>query len=257
MERLRHVARTSVDDPALIVAETVGALDGLAPGASELVPLCRNLIERHPACGPLWWLCAHLLAGSDGDAAWDLAMSIEHDPTAATLAEELADDVTVLTVGVPRIVAAALCVRPEVRVLAVESGSRSGRFVRLLDRLGVAADAVAPEAMLAAVRRVDVVLVEADACSSSTVVTRTGGGLAAVAASSVGAPVWLVAGRGRRLPARYVEAIAARVTGGVGCECETFSPGSCERVAGPAGVRAFDPVLLAPECPEVPELLRP
>ena len=62
MERLRHVARSGGVDPAIVVAETVEALTGLGPAPSELVPLCRNLVERNPTCGPLWWLCAHLLA---------------------------------------------------------------------------------------------------------------------------------------------------------------------------------------------------
>ena len=74
MERLRYVARAGAVDPALIVAETVDALVGLRPAASELVPLCRNLVERHLTCAPLWWLCAHLLAKPDAIAhAWDFA----------------------------------------------------------------------------------------------------------------------------------------------------------------------------------------
>ena len=62
MERLRYVARSGGVDPAMIVAETVDALAACARRPSELVPLCRNLVERNPTCGPLWWLCAHLLA---------------------------------------------------------------------------------------------------------------------------------------------------------------------------------------------------
>ena len=65
MERLRFVARSGDIDAAVVVAETADALTRLGPAPSELVALCRNLVERNPTCGPLWWLCAHLLANPD------------------------------------------------------------------------------------------------------------------------------------------------------------------------------------------------
>ena len=91
MERLRHVARSGGIDPAIVVAETVDAVTSLRPTPSELVPLCRNLVERNPTCGPLWWLCAHLLAKPEGLAdAWHLVDEIEGDDTPARLAERAA-----------------------------------------------------------------------------------------------------------------------------------------------------------------------
>ena len=100
MERLRHVARSGGADPAVIVAETVDALTSLCPAPSELVPLCRNLVERNPTCGPLWWLCAQLLAKPEAiDAAWTWAEQIERDGTPARLAECLPDEAAVMTVG--------------------------------------------------------------------------------------------------------------------------------------------------------------
>jgi hypothetical protein len=252
MERLRHVARSGGGDPAIIVAETVDALTRLCPAPSELVPLCRNLVERNPTCGPLWWLCAHLLATPESlPDAWRLAEEVERDATRVRLAECLPDGATVMTVGYPVMTALALRRCGNVTVLAVLAGDEGGRFVRAMDRAGVEVEPVASEAMLAACGRADLVLLEAEACSTDQVVASLGSGLAAVAASAAGVPVWLVAGRGRRLPAAYVEVISCELDS----QFERFSTSLVSKVAGPEGVVAMFRDALAAECPAVPELL--
>ncbi len=246
------MARSGGVDPTMIVAETVEALTRLRPAPSELVPLCRNLVERNPTCGPLWWLCAHLLGDADSlGSAWQLAEEVERDATPARLAERLPDGATVMTVGSPPISASAVRRCGNVSVLAVVAGDEGVRLVRAMDRAGVDVEPVAPEAMLAACGRADLVLVEADACSTDDVVASMGSGLAAVAASAVDVPVWLVAGRGRRLPAAYVDAIGC----GMDSQFERFATTYVSTVAGPEGVVAMSPDALAPECPAVPELL--
>jgi hypothetical protein len=252
MERLRYVARSGGGDPASVVVDTVEALRSLSPGPGELVSVCRNLVDRAVACGPLWWLCSHLLADPDALAtAWDLVDVIADDPSADVLANALPSDATVVTIGNPPVTAAALCRRGDLAVLAVDAGHATNSLVRRLDRCDVESTVIAPEAMLSAIRRADVVIVEADACSSDLVVATTGSGLAAIAADHVGVPVWLVAGRGRRLPGRYVDAIAARCEDDV----ESFPVRLVTNVAGPDGVRAHEPGLLASECPLAPELV--
>ena len=252
MERLRYVARSGGGDPASVVVDTVEALRSLSPGPGELVSVCRNLVDRAVSCAPLWWLCSHLLANHDALAtAWDLADVIADDPSADHLADALPSDATVVTVGNPATTAIALCRRGDLNVLAVDAGHATNALVRRLDRSDVEATVVAPEAMLSAIRRAAVVLVEADACSSDLVVATTGSGLAAIAAAHLGVPVWLVAGRGRRLPGRYVDAIAARCDDDV----ESFPVSLVTSVAGPDGVRRLEPGLLASECPLVPELI--
>jgi hypothetical protein len=252
MERLRHVARSGDIDPAVVVAETVDALTRLVPAPSELVALCRNLVERNPSCGPLWWLCAHLLADPDSlTSAWQLAEEVERDTTPTRLVECLPDGATVLTVGYPTITASALRRCGNVSVLAVLAGDEAVRLVRAMDRAGVDVEPIAPEALLAAVRRADSVLLEADACSTDEVVASIGSGLAAVAAAAVGVPVWLVAGVGRRLPAAFVEVIAC----GLDRQSEQFSTGFVNTVAGPEGVLPMSREALTAECPAVPELL--
>jgi hypothetical protein len=255
MEQLRHVARAGGGDPAAIVAATVDALVGLQPAPSELLTLCRNLLDRHASCGPLWWLCAHLLVEPAAlDGAWRLVDDLADDPTPRRLADALPQDATVVVVGCPRLTSRALCERPDLAVLAVDAGDEGRGLSRRLDRAGVVTDVVPPDATLAAVRAADTVLVEADACSSDTVVTQIGSGLAAVAASAAGTPLWLVAGRGRRLPAGYVATISARVAGRWDRDFETFSPDVVTNVAGPDGVIASSAVAYQPECPTIPEL---
>jgi hypothetical protein len=252
MERLRHVARSEGGDPAMIVAETADAVARLCPAPRELVPLCRKLVERNPTCAPLWWLCAHLLAKPDGLAsAWRFAEQVIDDATARRVGDALPVGAKVLTVGSPRLVVEALCTRPDVGVSAVDAGDAAWSVVRRLERSGVAVEIVTPVATLAAAQLCDVVFVEAEACSTDVVVAAMGCGLAAVAATGVGVPVWLVAGRGRRLPVPFVDAITRALDSGH----ETFATTYVSNVAGPDGVMPTSGDALAPECPTVPELL--
>jgi hypothetical protein len=252
MERLRYVARSGGGDPSSVVVDTIEALRSLSPGPGELVSVCRNLVDRAVTCGPLWWLCSHLLANPDAlTTAWDLADVIADDRTADRLADALPSDGTVVTIGNPTTTAVALCRRGDLSVLAIDAGHATNALVRRLDRSAVESTIVAPEAMLSAIRRAGTVLIEADACSSDLVVATTGSGLAAIAAAHLGVPVWLVAGRARRLPGRYVDVIDARREDDV----ESFPVGLVTNVAGPDGVRRVEPGLLASECPLVPELI--
>jgi len=261
MERLRYVARAGGGDPAVIVAETVEAVRGLAPGPRELVSVCRNLVDRNVTCGPLWWLCARLLSEPEALARGDdLADEIADDPTSDRLAATLADDANVVTIGLPAIAARALARRGDIRVLAVEAGHATNALIRLLDRFDVRSEIVAAEATLVAVARTDVVVIEADACTADVAVCAMGSGLAAVAAADAGVPVWMVAGRGRRLPAPFVEAIGRRVS----CndrpweaQFELVATARVDMVAGPSGVTRLSTAALAAECAPVPELIPP
>ena len=140
--------------------------------------------------------------------------------------------------GAPPLTIEALTERPDVCVLAVDADDTARGVVRRLDRHGVISEVVAPERMLAAIRRSDLVVVEAEACSTACVVTPSGGGLAAIAAAAVDVPVWLVAGRARRLPAAFVDAIGR----GLSAEHEMFATGCVAMVAGPDGVVPASPM---------------
>jgi len=91
IERLRYVARAGWAPPAVLAAEAAWALGDLAMHEeSAVVPACRRLLDRHPGCGPLWWVAARILtAGDVVQEAERCADALESDPTSGLLHEEL------------------------------------------------------------------------------------------------------------------------------------------------------------------------
>lgn len=91
IERLRYVARAGWAPPAVLAAEAAWALGDLARyEESAVVPACRRLLDRHPGCGPLWWVAARILtAGDRVEEAERCVDALESDPTVDLLAEEL------------------------------------------------------------------------------------------------------------------------------------------------------------------------
>jgi hypothetical protein len=261
IERLRYVARTRGADAESLVRETAGALRGLGLDPSGLVVACRRIVERHPTCGPLWWLGARLLTSADPMAAARAAVAeIEADRTADVLAGELPDGATVVTVGWPEVTGQAIGRRGDLRVLAVDAGHQGASFVQRLERSEIECELVPMEAAAIAAADADVVLVEADALDASRLVAPVGSAVAAAAAGIAGTPVWTVAGCGRRLPGPMIEAIAARLERDDDYwmrDAETLPLGLVAHVVGPAGrLPASEPVAVRAECEMAPELLR-
>jgi hypothetical protein len=66
IEMLRAVARSRGGDPGQIGAEAAWCLAALAAeDPAAVLPACRRLLERHPGCGPLWWVSARVLVAGD------------------------------------------------------------------------------------------------------------------------------------------------------------------------------------------------
>ncbi len=65
IEYLRYLARNEGDEPEYLIPQAAEALDALGDDHGALVMGCRKLIEYHPGCGPLWWLCARALTAPD------------------------------------------------------------------------------------------------------------------------------------------------------------------------------------------------
>ena len=104
IERLRYVARASGAPQAVLVRETAAALGSLAFDPAGLVTACRRVLDRHPACGSLWWLAAHVLTtvGDPDEEGWRCADELEDDPTADELAHALPHDARVVRAGLAR-----------------------------------------------------------------------------------------------------------------------------------------------------------
>ncbi len=96
IERLRYVARAGWAPPAVLAAEAAWALGDLAlHESSAVLPACRRLLDRHPGCGPLWWVAARMLtAGDPAEEAERCVDLLESDPTPDLLREELHGETT-------------------------------------------------------------------------------------------------------------------------------------------------------------------
>lgn len=258
IEHLRYVARARGADASSLVRETAYALSMLGFDPSGLVVATRRIVERHPECAPLWWLCARLLTASDPDrVAWTLPDELDHDPTARRLAGALVDDATVVTIGDPELIGDALVRRGDVDVLVVDARHSASSFLRRLERADVACEPVQPEAIAAAVATAQVVLLEAIAVSDRRALVPIGSVPAALAAQRSGVPVWLVAGVGRCLPDGFVVAMAERMDTDAECwdaDHEILDLDLVSNLVVPTGVVATSAV--HPDCAFTPELLR-
>ena len=260
IERLRYVARANGGDHRLLVRETANAIADLDLDPAGIVVTCRRIVQRHPTSGPLWWLCANILAGSDpSHESWRLADFIEHDPTPNLLVNELPDEVTVCVVGWPDLAGEALIRRGDVTALVIDSGDDGARLVRRLRQVEVAVELIPAAGIGAAVTVSDLVLVEADAAGPDGAICAIGSLSAAAVAYCSEVPVWLVAGRGRRLPPGLWQAMGDRLLGEDAAwdsDVEVVPLGVVAKVFGPEGLGAPDAAALAQECPMTHELLR-
>jgi hypothetical protein len=247
----------------MLVRETAGALRGLGFDPAGLVVACRRIVERHPSSGPLWWLCASVLAASDPyRCAAALADALEADPTPDVLVEVLPDDATICLVGWPDLIGEALIRRGDSTVLAIDTdddGMGSAAFVRRLHHADVDAEIVPAGGLAAAVLASDLVVIEAlAACETDMLAASASRALASVGYCAE-VPVWAVVGRGRCLPTELFEGMRRRQEE-ARLPWEAFTEvvplALTNWVVGPDGVTATADSAFPPECPMSYELLR-
>jgi hypothetical protein len=252
-ERLRALARTGIDDTSLVL-ETADCLSDFGPDPTQLVTVCRRLLAHHPACGPLWWLCAHVVAAADPvGAARDAAQRIESDRTAARLASLLPfpHDDPIAVFGWPEAAGKALAERPDLDLAVIRARGRdTGGMARLraLDRSIRVVDET--EAIALAPTHL---LVEVAATSPTTALVDDG--VADVLWSLPEAKLWFVAGRGRLLPPRLFDVLRAEVARQE-LAFEELDVQRALQVAGPDGLTPPERLATRLDCPVTPELLR-
>ena len=278
IERLRYVARAGDADPALLAEEAAEALGSLAYEPRALVPACRRLIEFHPRCAPLWWVCARVLtAGDPRRAAGEAIDELTEDPTADELAATFPAGAVVVA-GATRTIGEAVAQRPDLTVRMVGRPNRLrnelGRLVHEVEVVGYEpeeADDALDGAQLA-------VLAPMAAGPGGYLLGEDESALLS-AAGAAGVPVWMVTTCGVILPAALFNALSARALDeGVSTReprvvsagrrrpgfghsasggCSVAATNEAAAVVAPFGAALPAVALVRPGCPVAAELLVP
>lgn len=260
IERLRYVARADGAGVGDLVEAAARALAGLEDDQPGLVTGCRQMVDRHPTIGPLWWLTSRMLcAGDSRKEAWEVVEALDADRTPRELADALPEDAIVLVLGWPELTARALHQRGDLRPRIVDALGEGAALADALLEVGVAATDVPETGVGAAAGDVDVVLLEALSVGPGGAVAVAGSRAAAAVAHHSGRQVWVVAGEGRLLPARLWDALLSRLDaqGDPWDAAEEVVPlDLVDAVVGPYGRLGVEDALLQTDCPIAPELFK-
>lgn len=244
---------------APLVREAAMALASFAHDPVELLTACRQLLERRPTNGPLLWVAARMLTGTDaGTEAWEAVEALERDTTARELAHALPADSSVLVIGASEICGEAVLDRPDVEVLVADTVGEGFGLIRQLDARDHVAVDVPSAGVGAAAADVDLVLLEAEVMHEEAALARSGSLAAAAVAHHRGTPVWLVAGVGRVMPTRMYEWVADRSDDidPWDDDIEAVPVSLVDRIVGPSGLQPVAEIRFRVDCPIAPELFR-
>ena len=201
IEHLRYVARATGADPVSLVVETAQALRGLRSEPAGLVLAARRIVERHPTCAPLWWLCASVLAAADPfEKAQELSDRMDADETTNYLIDTLPADATVCMVGWSPTALEAIARRGDCRAIIVDSFGTGDAAVNALERLDIEVQGVTLEHAAIGVQMSDVVIIDALGCGGTEVLSVGGAHAVAALAYCNNLPAWTVTRLGTRLP---------------------------------------------------------
>ena len=201
IEHLRYVARATGAGPVSLVVETAQALRGLRSEPAGLVLAARRIVERHPTCAPLWWLCASVLAAADPfEKAQELSDRMDADETTNYLIDTLPADATVCMVGWSPTALEAIARRGDCRAIIVDSFGTGDAAVNALERLDIEVQGVTLEHAAIGVQMSDVVIIDALGCGGTEVLSVGGAHAVAALAYCNNLPAWTVTRLGTRLP---------------------------------------------------------
>ncbi len=233
-ERLRALAR-SPQDGAVLALEAAECLAWFDEDPAGLVVACRRLLAHHPAEGPLWWLCARVLAAGDpADAAWEARELLRADGTLDVLARGLRDarDRRVDVVE-------------DHEVAAVARGALAGIEV---GRLG-------PGAELGDDLPARVVIVTTALSPSEALVSPTAARVAR-SGTTHAVPIWLTATVGRLLAPRVFDALLQHLPAAPPADLVRVPVSEFAAVVLDDGIVAPEDLGRYVDCPVAPELLR-
>jgi hypothetical protein len=257
IERLRWIARAEGESATTIAAEAAWTLGEL--GAEDPVAVLtasRRLVERHPGCGPLWWVCAHLLAADD---PYETARRISGELLSGTAPDRVSDalrssftssDVLAATTPV-ELLRQALARRGTYRVRLLADYAWLRRAVR---ELGAVADDVSGFEIDDSERALSgaaVLLVEPCLASVSGLLVEPDAGAAIESAVQMGVPAWALLGTGLVLP-QVLADVAAELSGE---DLELLEPDLFARAVDETGEGQIEQALVRGTCPPAAELV--
>ena len=211
IEHLRYVARATGADPVALVSETAQALFGLHMEPAGLVLAARRIVERHPTCAPLWWLCAQALSALDPfERLYELESEIDKDATTDHLLSHIGDAHVVCIVGWSPTALEALVQRGDCKALVIDSFGSADSAVNALERVEVEAESVSIEHAARAIDMCDVVVLDALGCGPDEFLMTSGSHGVAALAYVAQKPALVTARRGTRLPAELWESMKSR-----------------------------------------------
>lgn len=259
IERLRWIARAESEPAASLGSEAAWTLGELAESEpTALLTACRRLLDRHPACGPLWWVSARLAAADDPlEAGRRAAAELCSDPTSDRVGRELrtsftAGDVVALTAPLELLLPALEASKPY--PLRVVSSPWSLRRCMQALTVVTSSDVTgwSPGEENEALRGAGVLLVEVLAVGPKGALGTPGVAAVLQAAREAAVPAWAVIGVGRALPERLFEAASERAGDGADhLDLDDFA-----LAIGPDLTGAAATVAAQVTCPPGPELLR-
>jgi hypothetical protein len=269
IERLRSIARADGIQQRELAREAAGALAQLADEPGQLLTACRRIVALQPSAATLWWLGARVLTAADPRGeVWRAADALGSDGTDRELAHAVADDATLMTVGLGPTIERLAARRGDLRILSVQVTADEGGWLRSLGRQLEADAGVAdsddevvvslPGAALGSAAGVaDLVLVEVTAAGPHQVLVPVGSLAAVAVARQAGVPVWAVAPLGTVLPDAMWSALRERIVDEQPWVrgTEILDAALLDQVVRPTGARPAGPALATADCGVVPDLL--
>lgn len=252
------MARAGGADQSSLVREAASSLAALDVDPAGLVTACRRIVQRHPAAGTLWTLCARVLTDVEGlAAAWDVVGDVSDDRSGIAAVDALPDDASILVVGWTDLVPSGLPRRGDLEVLILDVDGSGAALADRLVEIDVDAVDVPVAGVGAAAADVAVVLLDAHLAGPTGAVVPAGSRAAAAVCRAAGGEVRLVVGAGRLLPGRTYEAATARAIDDVpwDSELELLPVDLVDMVIRSAGPTGPDGLAAASDAPIAPELL--
>jgi hypothetical protein len=270
-ERLRYVARSAPSGSAAVASAAAPAFAALAREPGALLTAARRLLDFHPSCGALWWMCAQVLSADDPELAAGFSVAeLEEDPT-GRVAEHLISErrpavvVALAAPGenlVPALAGAALRSIRVIgdgwetrRVIAELAGALSEWSEDSEEPQGPQPEVSGWSTYEAeeALRGADLVVMDVLAAGPAGVVVPPGGAALALHASRTHVSLWAVGGTGRVLPEAVFELLLSRLEPSAG---ELVATSLLTSYVGPGGAGDPRTALATPDCPVPVELLR-